>query len=215
MNIELILKQLINCNISSPLEQAHFLAQCEYESANFKHLSESSNYRYKSAKLVFARYKAQIEAKQSEEHAADDSFCPQPWLFDLVYGTRMGNQLDGTSDHDGFNFRGGGLLQLTGKDNYAKFLEFANTHGHDLTLGEIAEFTRSDEGAILSAIWYWQINQIGQFALLDDVVSVSKLINCGSIHKPDSSVIGLAERISATAKYKQLLGLSITKTANS
>jgi putative chitinase len=215
MSIELILKQLISCNISSPLEQAHFLAQCEHESANFKHLSESSNYRYKSAKLVFARYKAQIEAKQQEEHAADDGFCPQPWLFDLVYGTRMGNQLDGTSDHDGFNFRGGGLLQLTGKDNYAKFLEFANTHGYSLTLGETTEFTRSDEGAILSAIWYWQINQIGQFALLDDVVSVSKLINCGSIHKPDSSVIGLAERISATAKYKQLLGLSITKTANS
>jgi predicted chitinase len=215
MNIELILKQLINCNISSPLEQAHFLAQCEHESANFRHLSESSNYRYKSAKLVFAKYKAQIEAKQSEEHAADDSFCPQPWLFDLVYGARMGNQLDGTNDHDGFDFRGGGLLQLTGKDNYAKFLEFANAHGHNLAMNEIAEFTRSDEGAILSAIWYWQINKVGEFALLDDVTAVSKLINCGSIHKPDSSVIGLAERVNATTKYKQLLGLSLSKTANS
>ncbi|GEM_PF-2570237 len=215
MNIELILKQLINCNISSPLEQAHFLAQCEHESANFRHLSESSNYRYKSAKLVFAKYKAQIEAKQSEEYAADDSFCPQPWLFDLVYGSRMGNQLDGINDHDGFNFRGGGLLQLTGKDNYAKFLEFANAHGHNLSMNEIAEFTRSDEGAILSAIWYWQINKIGEFALLDDVTAVSKLINCGSIHKPDSSVIGLAERANATTKYKQLLGLNVSKTANS
>ena len=206
MNIELILEQLIKCNISSPLEQAHFLAQCEHESANFKHLSESSNYRYKSAKLIFAKYKAQIEAKQSEERATDDSFCPQPWLFDLVYGARMGNQLNGTDDHDGFNFRGGGLLQLTGKDNYAKFLEFANDRGHKLSVDEIAEFTRTEAGAVLSAIWYWQINKIGKFALQDDAVAVSKLINCGSIHKPDSSVIGLEERIKATAKYKLLLG---------
>ncbi len=206
MNIELILEQLIKCNISSPLEQAHFLAQCEHESANFKHLSESSNYRYKSAKLIFAKYKAQIEAKQSEERATDDSFCPQPWLFDLVYGARMGNQLNGTDDHDGFNFRGGGLLQLTGKDNYAKFLEFANARGHKLSVDEIAEFTRTEAGAVLSAIWYWQINKIGKFALQDDAVAVSKLINCGSIHKPDSSVIGLEERIKATAKYKLLLG---------
>lgn len=208
MDIKLILKQLIKCNINSPLEQAHFLAQCEHESAGFKHLSESTNYRYKSAKLVFGKYKAQIEAKQREEQATDDSFCPQPWFFDLVYGTRMGNQLDGVNDHDGFNFRGGGLLQLTGKDNYCKFLEFANSHGHRLSLSEITEFIRTDEGAILSAIWYWQANQIGQFALLDDVVAVSKLINCGSIHKPDSSVIGLTERINATAKYKQVLGLT-------
>lgn len=215
MNIELILEQLIKCNISSPLEQAHFLAQCEHESANFKHLSESSNYRYKSAKLVFAKYKAQIEAKQSEERATDDSFCPQPWLFDLVYGARMGNQLNGTDDHDGFNFRGGGLLQLTGKDNYAKFLEFANARGHKLSVDEIAEFTRTEAGAVLSAIWYWQINKIGKFALQDDAVAVSKLINCGSIHKPDSSVIGLEERIKATTKYKLLLGSGISKTANS
>lgn len=215
MNIKLILKQLINCNISSPLEQAHFLAQCEHESANFKHLSESSNYRYKSAKLVFAKHKAQIEAKQSEEHATDDNFCPQPWLFDLVYGARMGNQLNGTDDHDGFNFRGGGLLQLTGKDNYAKFLEFANARGHKLSVDEIAEFTRTEAGAVLSAIWYWQINKIGKFALQDDAVAVSKLINCGSIHKPDSSVIGLEERIKATTKYKLLLGSGISKTANS
>jgi putative chitinase len=215
MNIELILEQLINCNISSPLEQAHFLAQCEHESANFKHLSESSNYRYKSAKLIFAKYKAQIEAKQSEECATDDGFCPQPWLFDLVYGARMGNQLNGTDDHDGFNFRGGGLLQLTGKDNYAKFLEFANARGHKLSVDEIAEFTRTEAGAVLSAIWYWQINKIGKFALQDDAVAVSKLINCGSIHKPDSSVIGLEERIKATTKYKLLLGSGISKTANS
>ncbi len=82
-------------------------------------------------------------------------------------------------------------------------------------MDEIAEFTRTEAGAVLSAIWYWQINKIGKFALQDDTVAVSKLINCGSIHKPDSSVIGLEERIKATTKYKLLLGSGISKTANS
>ena len=61
MDIKLILKQLIKCNINSPLEQAHFLAQCEHESAGFKHLSESTNYRYKSAKLVLVNIRRKLK----------------------------------------------------------------------------------------------------------------------------------------------------------
>ena len=110
--------------------------------------------------------------------------------FDLVYGTRMGNQLDGVNDHDGFNFRGGGLLQLTGKDNYCKFLEFANSHGHRLSLSRSPNLSvpMKVQFYLLSGIG--KANQIGQFALLDDVVAVNrKLINAVKYSQPDSSVI--------------------------
>lgn len=87
------------------IDLAHLLAQYAHESANFTRWSEAENFRYKTARRVFcanasssainATRLAQINAKQIEFHVQDDDFCPQPWLFNLVYGARMGNQLNG------------------------------------------------------------------------------------------------------------------------
>lgn len=208
MNIELIIDQLKRCNINNPLEQAHFLAQCECESSNFKNLSENSNYRFKTAKRVFNKYRMQIEAKQRELEALEDNYCPQPWLFNLVYGERLGNQDNGIFDDDGFVFRGGGLLQLTGKDNYQQFMDFANNHGYKLNLETVTNFVQSEEGAVLSAIWFWQVNNIGKYAVYDNVLAVSKLINCGNLNVADNKVLGLSLRKAATLRYKSLLGVS-------
>jgi putative chitinase len=37
-----------------------------------------------------------------------------------AYGHRLGNEDDGISDDDGWDYRGGGMIQLTGKYNYQK-----------------------------------------------------------------------------------------------
>jgi putative chitinase len=51
--------------------------------------------------------------------ASAQAFVGKPReLANFVYGGRMGNQLNGTDDDDGWNSRGGGLIQHTGKAEY-------------------------------------------------------------------------------------------------
>lgn len=208
MEVKTIINELNKHGITNKLEQAHLLAQCDHESAGFTKLAEGTKYRFKTARATFCgnlkliehqRRLAEINKKQLEIKAKDDDFCPQPWLFNLVYGSRMGNEKNGTNDNDGADYAGAGLLQLTGRDNYLAFLSFANMNGHKLTIDTVDDFVRTPQGAILSAIWFWTKNAVGELARKDDVVAVSKKINGG--------VIGINERKALTAKYKKLLGV--------
>lgn len=197
----LVIHELNQYGITNKLEQAHFLAQVDHESAGFTKLSEGTKYRFGRAKVIWPSRKAVIQAKQDELKAKDDDFCPQPWLFNTVYGSRMGNEKNGTDDNDGFDYRGGGIFQLTGKDNYLAFMNWLHKSGKylDLTLDKVDEFVKSEEGAILSAIWFWQLNSIGVAARADNVTKVSIAINGGTI--------GLEERQKLTEKYKKELGV--------
>lgn len=194
-----IIDKLNQFDITNKLEQAHFLAQAAHESADFTSLSEGTKYRFSRAKFIWPSRKSVIQAKQDELKAKDDDFCPQPWLFNEVYGSRMGNETNGTNDNDGFDYRGGGIFQLTGKANYLSFLHWLRSKKlHlDLTPETIDEFVKSEEGAILSAICYWKSKSIGAAARDDNITKVTIAINGGTI--------GLEERLKLTEKYKKLL----------
>jgi len=196
-----IITKLKEFGITDKLEQAHFLAQADHESAGFTKLSEGTKYRFGRAKVIWPSRKVVIQAKQDELKAKDDEFCPQPWLFNTVYGSRMGNEKNGTNDNDGFDFRGGGIFQLTGTDNYLAFMNWLHRQGKHLglTLQTIDEFVKSKEGAIISAVWFWQANGIGAAARADNAKKVSVAINGGTI--------GLEDRLKLTEKYKGVLGL--------
>ena len=196
-----VLQKLNEFGITNKLEQAHFLAQADHESGGFTKLSEGTKYRFGRAKVIWPTRKSVIQAKQDELKAKDDEFCPQPWLFNTVYGSRMGNEKNGTNDNDGFDFRGGGIFQLTGKDNHLSFLNWLNKQGKHLglTIDSVDEFVKSEEGAIISAIWFWQSNGIGAAARADNAKKVSVAINGGTI--------GLGDRLKLTEKYKKVLSV--------
>ena len=203
----MILSYLAKFGISNKIEQAHFLAQCHHESAAFTRFSEGSNYRFSTAKQVFKSHLVAINAKQLALKAKDGDFCPQPWLFNLVYGGRMGNEINGLNDNDGFDFRGGGLIQLTGRNNYQGFLLWLGRYNlaNNLNLTTIDDYLRSLDGAILSAIYFWSRNNLGKYARMDDVIAVSKLINAGNLQVATSAIRGLNERQQLTTYYKKLL----------
>lgn len=200
MDYKTIAQKLNEFGITSKLEQAHFLGQADHESAGFTKFSEGANYRFGRAKAIWPSRKAAIEAKQRETGAKDTDFCPQPWLFNTVYGSRMGNEKNGTNDNDGFDYRGGGIFQLTGTDNHRAFLNWLHSRGQylSLNLSTVDEFVKSPEGAVISALWYWLANGIGRWAREDNITKVSVAINGGTI--------GIEERQKLTEKYKKLLG---------
>jgi putative chitinase len=105
---------------------------------------------------------------------------------------KMGN----TEEGDGWRFRGRGLKQLTGRDNYTRFGKSV-----DMTAEEAADYVATPAGAIESACWFWDANNLNDIADTDNVVKMTKKINGGNI--------GLDDRQKRYAHAMEVLGMSV------
>ncbi len=156
--------------IDTPERIAGFIAQCAHESNNFSVLEENLHYRAETLDKIFPKYFVKAGRK-----AADYAKQPEK-IANIVYGGRMGN----TQPGDGYKFRGRGVIQLTGRDNYTAFGKTLN-----LTAEQVAEYVTSKDGAIESACWYWNSRNINKAADHNDIVTMTKLINGGTIGLED------------------------------
>lgn len=169
--------------IDTPNRVAGFFAQCSHESASFKVLEENLHYRAETLDKVFPKYfknagrDANAYAKQPEK------------IANVVYASRMGN--GDTASGDGYRFRGRGVIQLTGRDNYTAFGKSIG-----MTAEQVIDYVTTKKGALESACWYWQSRNINDACDANDIVKMTKLINGGTI--------GLDDR---TKHYKEALAI--------
>lgn len=162
---------LAKYEINTPLRLAHFLAQCSVECAAGTAMSENLNYTASRLVQVWPSRFPTIDKAQP--------FAHDPRLLaDNVYGGRMGN-VAGTDD--GWNYRGRGLIDITGKAEYAKI-------GTEMGLGPlaVAAFAADPAHALEVACAYWKITGLDAYADKDMIVTESKVINGG--------LTGLADR---------------------
>jgi putative chitinase len=172
-------------DINTPERVAGWLAQCAHESGYFRFLKENLNYRAESLLKTFPKYfKTLDEARQYERQPAK--------IANRVYANRMGNGDEASGD--GFRYLGRGLIQLTGKNNYTLFAAAIDT-----PLEEIPEYLQTFEGAIQSACWFWEQNNINQWADKRDILTMSKRINGGTI--------GMEDRIMKYNKALKMFGV--------
>lgn len=159
--------------INTPQRVAAFLAQCAHESGGFKFLKENLNYKAVSLRRVFPKYFPDdaIAARYANNQEA---------IANRVYGNRMGNGPEESGD--GFRYCGRGLIQLTGKDNYSWFAASL-----DMPVEEVPEYLGTFEGAVQSACWFWESNNLNVQADAGDIKLMTKKINGG--------FIGLEDRI--------------------
>ena len=171
--------------INSAARMAAFMAQCAHESNNFTALEENLNYKPASLRKIFGKY------FPTDELAAE--YCSKPnkqeAIANRIYANRMGNGPEESGD--GFKYKGRGLIQLTGKDNYTFF---AGSLG--ISVDEAAEYMHTFEGAAQSACWFWETNNLNQWADAGDILTLTKKINGGTI--------GLEER---TQHYHNALAI--------
>jgi len=159
--------------INTPLRMAAFIGQCAHESGNFKTLQENLNYSAESLCRVWPSRFPTLEAAQPYHRSPDK-------IANKVYGGRMGNGTEETEE--GSLYKGRGLIQLTGKDNYTLCSDALGEdfiHSPDLIL--------SPKYAALSAAWYWNKRGLNKEADAKDYTGMTKKINGG--------VIGLDDRI--------------------
>lgn len=162
--------------IETPEQQASFLGQCGHESAGFTALVENLNYKAESLCKVWPKRFPSLDMAQPYHRNPEA-------IANHVYANRMGN---GDEDSgDGWNFRGRGLIQLTGRDNYRACGEAL---GADLESDP--DLVSTPMYAALSAGWFWHKNHLNNIA--EDIVAVTKKIN-GGTH-------GLDDRVARTAR---------------
>jgi putative chitinase len=158
-------------DINTPARVASFMAQCAHESGGFRALKENLNYKAASLRRVFPKY-------FPNDNVAAQYAGKQEMIANRVYGGRMGNGPEETGD--GYRYCGRGLIQLTGKSNYQAFADSIETPIEDLP-----EFLATFEGAVQSACWFWESNNLNQFADKGDILTMTKRINGGTIGLED------------------------------
>jgi putative chitinase len=153
--------------INTPKRQACFIGQCMHESGGFRFTTENLNY---SAAALMRTWPSRFPDLDTA-----DKYAHNPELIaSKVYAGRMGNE----TPEDAGKYIGRGLIQLTGKENYANC---GVGIGVDL-LGH-PDWLATPKYAALSAGWFW--NKKGLNALVDDIETMTKRINGGTIGLDD------------------------------
>lgn len=155
---------------------ACFLATIGVESAALTSVVENLNY---SAAGLLATWPSHFSATTAAACARN----PQA-IANIVYANRMGNGAPASGD--GWHYRGRGLIQITGRANYA-------TAGAALGLDLVnhPELLEQPANAALSAAWFWTEHGCNPLADSGDMVAVTKKVNGGTN--------GLAERLALHA----------------
>lgn len=151
--------------INTPLRIAGFLSQISHESNGFQATSENLNYRAESLMRVWPTRFPNLDVA--------NAYAMKPEkIANRAYADRMGNGDEASSD--GWKYRGRGLIQLTGCDNYAAFSMACNNES--LTKPDlVAEPALAAE----SAGWFWDTRKLNTYADEGNVEGMTRRINGG------------------------------------
>ncbi len=171
------LEQLLpDYDINTPQRVAAFVAQCAHESGNFRVIKENLNYRWETLRKLFPKYFPTDDL--AKQYASLPNPQKQEAIANRIYANRMGNGPEESGD--GYRYCGRGLIQLTGKDNYSRFAQSI-----EVSVEEASEYLSTFEGAAQSACWFWETNNLNQWADKGDILTLTKRINGGTIGLED------------------------------
>jgi len=159
-------------DINTPARIAGFVAQCGHESQNFKTLEENLNYSAEGLNKIFPKYFVKAGRDAQAYHRQPEK------IANIVYANRMGN--GDTASGEGWKFRGRGVIQLTGKDNYSRFAKHIGK-----SIDDTIAYLKTKQGALESACWFWDTNGLNEIADSGDFVAMTKRINGGTIGLED------------------------------
>lgn len=170
---------LAKYNINTPLRVAHFMAQISHESNGGTIIEENLNYT--SAARI-----AQVWPSRFTPESAQGYVRNARLLANKVYNGRMGNR---PNTDDGFNYRGRGLLQITGRENYQKI---GKRVGFDLE-NNPGLVNAYDKSFMIAAAEFVNLGCLPACDA-DDIRTVTKRVNGG--------YIGIDSRRAWLAKWK-------------
>mgnify|MGYP007083425289 CR=1 FL=1 len=194
--------------INTPLRINHALATMVAET-NLSLIWESGAYTVSGILKTFGvgNHSARITPAEAAKIAAlpvnaDGSGPRCEALFERVYGQgnpKKAKELGNKHPGDGYNFRGMGLVQCTGRwawENAAK------------KIGVSLDSLPLPINCVHSLLVEWNEKNCNKYADNDDPVSIRKLINGGSLKVPTSRINGLPNAVAALARAKAVITLA-------
>lgn len=151
-------------DIVTPARLAGFIAQCRVESADFTRLEE--DLRYRNPERLDEVFRSVVGL---EDAARLIKAGPQA-IANRVYAGRLGNGNEASGD--GWRYRGRGLKQLTGRDNYA---DAAEALGRPYL--EQPDLVARPEDACLTAAWFWHTNKCNVLADSAQWDMITRVVN--------------------------------------
>ena len=172
------LSKLLNLNNEYA---AHFFGQGSHESGNFQYDEENLNYSLNNLLTIFPNF---FKTPQDAAPYANKAIQ----IANKVYANRMGNGDEASGD--GWKYRGRGLIELTGKDNYRKFVNYI---GEDVISNPdlVAKKYFLESGK-----FFFDTNKLWDLCKTVDKPSIIKLTK-----RINGGVNGLDQRIDLTLKY--------------
>ena len=151
--------------INTPQRIAAFIAQCAHESGGFTALKENLNYKAETLMKLWPKRFPTLEEANTYAHQPEK-------IANHIYSNRMGNRDEKSGD--GWRFRGSGICQLTGHDN---FYHAGKAIGVDLVANP--DLARTPKYAAPIAGWFWQAHNCDKYANAKDYNGLTKIINGG------------------------------------
>lgn len=170
---------------------AHAMAQFSEESGTGTEMMENMNYSAARLLQVFPSHFTYAQAISMQHNPR--------LIADQAYGSRMGNHA-GTDD--GWNFRGQGLSQVTGRSGFAAL---AAKTGLDLL--NHPELIRDPAHALECGVADFVLCGCLPYALKDDLIGVSSVLNVGHYVNDPAKINGYSMRKSWLGLWKHALGL--------
>lgn len=166
-----LVKVLPDYQIDTPQRLAAFISQCAHESADFTSVQENLNYKAESLMRTWPSHFPNMEIANQYAHN-------QEMIANRAYANRMGNGDE--SSGDGWRFCGRGLIQLTGKSNYRDFADSLT-----MDINDVPAYLGTYEGAVQSACFFWENNNLNILADSQDIKQITKVINGGELGLED------------------------------
>lgn len=195
----------------SPARAAMFLGNVAHESGRLQHAVESLNYSVDALLLSFGRHRISEDDARRYGRTAERP-ADQVAIANCIYGGAWGvKNLGNTEDGDGALFIGRGLIQVTGRANYAAMqAELREKMGSDVLLADPKELELPAMAA-WSAAAFWAMRDLNACADRGDFDGVCDVINRGRTTAAVGDSNGFKER---QARYLAALNyLSRTTTA--
>ena len=149
--IDVILKYAPQYGINTKKQMAAFIATCLLESQGFNAKREGFNYSAKRLIQVFPKFRI-----PDIDFARDLIAQGQVAMANHLYNGRFGNRL-GTND--GWNYRGGGLIQNTFRSNYYEL-----QHMTGIAFGDNPKLIEDLDNSVRAAMAFWQIKGCNDMA---------------------------------------------------
>ncbi|RTR29081.1 glycoside hydrolase family 19 protein [Deinococcus radiophilus] len=192
----------VRFDITTPLRLAHFLAQLGHESG---FLPQGENLNYSASGLAntwphrYSNGKRDARGRWLPNSLALQLHRKPQAIADHCYANRMGN--GSPASGDGWRYRGRGLIQLTGRANYA---ETGARLG--INLVQEPDLLLQPTYSAMAAGDFWTARGLNALADRDDVLGITRRINGGTNGLPHrQQLLAKAKRVLAQQREPQVL----------